>query len=70
MPELCPSCDRFPDWRGWHNAHLVNKGMGGNPKGKRKETVRVCARCHSEMHGLREVESQPMWSKGAALRCN
>jgi len=60
---LCPRCHRPPDFRGLQDAHLVNKGMGGDPRGKRKETVLECARCHAKRHGIKEVESQPMWSK-------
>ena len=61
MPDPCPSCGKPPDWRGFQNAHVVNKGMGGDPKGKRGETVRICARCHAERHGLREIESNTRW---------
>ena len=45
-----------------HKAHLVNKGMGGDPKGLRKETIRECARCHAKRHHLREVESSLSFS--------
>ena len=61
--ELCTECGKPPDFRGFVNAHLVNKGLGGDPKGLRKETKRMCYHCHNVgLHHLREVKSPVMWS--------
>ena len=64
MPNLCPSCGKPPDWRGLQKHHIVLKGLGGDPKGLRKETELLCARCHAKRHGIREVDSKLRWRKG------
>lgn len=59
----CRDCGRtVPDWRGWHIAHIIHRGMGGR-KGEAKKRIDsddnlllLCARCHlAGKHGIREV---------------
>ncbi len=57
----CNDCGTTkPDWRGFHNAHVRNKGLGGSKINK--ETVVVCAPCHfKKRHGIKEVKSEPQF---------
>ena len=52
----CEQCRSMGDWRGLHYHHIENKGLGGS---KLLDTVDnlilVCGRCHSLLHGIKEV---------------
>ena len=59
----CEQCGQPPDFRGLHY-HEPHKGIGGTTRVFRASEVRrLCASCHSKAHGIKEVESQPMWGE-------
>ena len=51
---LCMNCGQLPDWRGLSKHEKVFRSQGGNPLDK-DNTILICAKCHSEKHGIKEV---------------
>lgn len=59
---LCSDCHGVGGWRGLHLAHEILSSQGG--KTTRENCSMKCAQCHSvKDHNIREVQSQPQWSK-------
>jgi 5-methylcytosine-specific restriction endonuclease McrA len=51
---LCERCKQSPDWRGLAKHEIIFRSQGGNPLDK-TNTVLLCGKCHSAMHGIYEV---------------
>ncbi len=52
---LCERCKQLPDWRGLAKHEIVFRSQGGNPLDK-SNTVLLCGKCHSAMHGIKEMD--------------
>lgn len=57
----CEICGWPPDWRGLHPHEEPFKSHGG--KVSLKDSKMVCGECSSKKHGIKEVKSEPQWSK-------
>lgn len=58
---LCEICHKPPDWRGLCPHEEPFRSHGG--KVSLKDSKMACGKCHSKPHGIKEVDSQPQWSK-------
>ena len=64
----CEDCKALPDWRGLVVHHVEHKRMGGSKRLDFLDNlIALCARCHAKRHGIKEVDSKPMWSNHAIL---
>jgi hypothetical protein len=53
----CAICGGYGDWRGIVEHHIQPKGMGGSKARDVPENkIWLCGKCHSEQHGIREVD--------------
>lgn len=57
----CHQCSKAPDWRGLQRHHIKHRSQGGTDEPG--NLVLLCGHCHDAAHGIRDIESQPMWSK-------
>jgi hypothetical protein len=51
--DLCAICHKPHDWRGFSKHELKFRSHGGDPTDK-SNCVLICAKCHSEKHGIIE----------------
>ena len=58
---LCEICGKPPDWRGLHPHEDPPKSHGG--KVSLKDSKMACGKCHSGEYHIKEVDSEPHWSK-------
>jgi len=50
----CKRCScKTPGWRGWQLVHIIPLSLGGKDCPENYEVD--CAKCHSELHNLKEV---------------
>lgn len=60
-PLLCELCGKRGDWRGLvqHHTHF-HQSQGGR---RNSPTIWLCFPCHAQAHGIKEIDSKPIWSK-------
>jgi len=58
---LCPDCGNPLDWR-YAKHEKEFRSHGGSPIEK-DNCVLLCGKCHSARHGIKEVQSEPQWSR-------
>ncbi|GAH13105.1 unnamed protein product [marine sediment metagenome] len=59
---LCELCGKPPDWRGLHPHEEPHRSQGG--KLSLKDSKMLCGKCHSERHGIKEVNDETYKEKG------
>ncbi len=60
--KCCMKCGSKGDFRGIQLVHKIPKSLGG--KTNRENCYLGCGKCHFvDEHGIKEVDSKPMWSK-------
>lgn len=53
---LCERCGQWPDFRGLGKHEELSRARGGDPLDPENCEMR-CGRCHSEAHGIRELDN-------------